>query len=66
MRHQKNRIKLQQTILNWQAADMIIFLIHQGRAKAGALSRGHYILLHPELGKVDTGDTLMPSDPFAT
>jgi hypothetical protein len=46
---------------------MIIFLIHQGRAKAEALSRGHYIPLHPELGKVVTGDTLMPSDPaFAT
>ncbi len=44
---------------------MIVFLIHQGRAKAGALSRGHSILLHPELGKVVTGDALISSDPFA-
>ena len=45
---------------------MIVFCIHQGRAKAAALSRGHSIPLHPELGKVVTGDALMSSEPFKT
>ena len=60
----KKCIKLQQTILNQQAADMIVFLIHLGRANAGALSRGHSIPLHPELRKVVTRDALMYSDSF--
>ena len=45
---------------------MIIFLIHRGIAKAGALSRGHSIPLDHELGKVVTGDTLISSDQFVT
>ena len=45
---------------------MIIFCIHLGRAKAGALSRAHSIPLHPELGKVVTRDALMSSELFTT
>jgi hypothetical protein len=45
---------------------MLVFLIHRARAKAGALSREHSKLVHPELGKVVTGEALMPSDPFMT
>ncbi len=36
-------IKLQQTILNQQTADLFVFLIHQSRAKAWALRRGHSV-----------------------
>ncbi len=36
-------LKLHQTILNLQNADMFVFFIHQSKAKAWALSRGHSI-----------------------
>ena len=45
---------------------MIVFLIHQGRATAGALSRVYSIPLLPELGKVVAVDALTPLYPFTT
>ena len=40
---------------------MVVFLIHRSRAKAGALSVGHTLLLHPKLGKVVNRDTQIQS-----
>jgi hypothetical protein len=62
----KNSYLITTDYVNKHAADMIVFLIHRSRAKAGALSVGHTLSLRPKLGKVVNRDAQIQLLPFAS
>ncbi len=53
---EKMHVKLHQTILNQKIADMFVFLFHQSRAEAWALSHLS-VQLHPQIEQMVTRDT---------